>query len=196
MNLPDWLANIFQNLGLLSSEKEMIEKEIAKLEEERRELRCNISENIKELGKKKTEYQALFPKFQAAQEPEKGLLAIELRSLKSMIEDGTSELSILISSKVKVLDSLIQTEKMKLFALEHNIPVEKIEEATFAKEEINEQLAEEVEALKDLQNTRIGNEETTEKTYGDLEVNNVKNNYDDLTGPTTAATEKTSNLNA
>ena len=117
MNLPDWLANIFQNLGLLSSEKEMIEKEIAKLEEERRELRCNISENIKELGKKKTEYQALFPKFQAAQEPEKGLLAIELRSLKSMIEDGTSELSILISSKVKVLDSLIQTEKLMSFTI-------------------------------------------------------------------------------
>ena len=128
------------------------------------------------------EYRVLFPKFQTAQEPEKGLLAIELRSLKNKIENGTAELTELIQNRVKVLDALIQTENMKKFAIEHGIRVEDIEDATIFKEEYSERLSEEVSALDDLTSTKIVNS-NTDKSYENLTESKAANDYSDLVGP-------------
>ena len=182
MVIPDWLVNLLQKRGLLSSEPQRIEQKIAKLEDERREIRSKISDMLKDLQKTKMEYRVLFPKFQTAQEPEKGLLAIELRSLKNKIENGTAELTELIQNRVKVLDALIQTENMKKFAIEHGIRVEDIEDATIFKEEYSEMLSEEVSALDDLTSTKIVNS-NTDKSYENLTESKPANDYSDLVGP-------------
>ena len=183
MVIPDWLAALLEKLGLKSSPVEQLRRKIAGYEDERREIKEQIKSNIQLLSKKKSEYQTLYPKFEAAQEPEKGLLAIELRSLKDAISNGSAEITELIQTKVKVLDTLIRKNTTVLFGMEHGIKTDEIEDTSFVVETMAEDLQEEVAALSNLNEVSItaaSEPVFSVDNYADLAPQKTEKNYDDL----------------
>ena len=192
MVIPDWLAALFEKLGLKTSPIDKLRRQIAGLEDERREIKEQIKRNIRQLTGKKCEYQALYPKFEAAQEPEKGLLAIELRSLKDEITSGAAELTSLIQSKVKVLDTLIHKNSLVLFGMEHGVKVADIEATTVKVEVMAESLQSEVNALEDLNSTSVTSPSAVDSApvadnYADLTPKQPEPKYEDLKPINTAA---------
>ena len=192
MVIPDWLAALFEKLGLKTSPIDKLRRQIAGLEDERREIKEQIKHNIRQLTGKKCEYQALYPKFEAAQEPEKGLLAIELRSLKDEITSGAAELTSLIQSKVKVLDTLIHKNSLVLFGMEHGVKVADIEATTVKVEVMAGALQAEVDALEDLNSTSVTSPSAVDSApvadiYTDLTPKQPEPKYEDLKPINTAA---------
>lgn len=154
MVLPDWIIALLVKLGLKQTPEQKIAKEIANLEEMKRQLNQDLDLQIDKIRDLEADLKLQKTKYEAAHGAEKNMLAAKIKPLIQQLNQ-MKEKEVQLSQKLKDLTLLIHNKGLILQEAKAPDLVDKLEDARDEKRDLLDEAKAEEKAAEKLSNLTL-----------------------------------------
>ncbi|MBQ7403727.1 MAG: hypothetical protein IJW05_09835 [Lentisphaeria bacterium] len=154
MVVPDWIIALLVKLGLKQTPEQKIAKEIANLEEMKRQLNQDLDLQIDKIRDLEADLKLQKTKYEAAHGAEKNMLAAKIKPLIQQLNQ-MKEKEVQLSQKLKDLTLLIHNKGLILQEAKAPDLVDKLEDARDEKRDLLDEAKAEEKAAEKLSNLTL-----------------------------------------
>lgn len=154
MVVPDWIIALLVKLGLKQTPEQKIAKEIANLEEIKRQLNQDLDLQIDKIRDLEADLKLQKTKYEAAHGAEKNMLAAKIKPLIQQLNQ-MKENEVQLSQKLKDLTLLIHNKGLILQEAKAPDLVDKLEDARDEKRDLLDEAKAEEKAAEKLSNLTL-----------------------------------------
>lgn len=154
MVVPDWIIALLVKLGLKQTPEQKIAKEIANLEEMKRQLNQDLDLQIDKIKDLEADLKLQKTKYEAAHGAEKNMLAAKIKPLIQQLNQ-MKEKEVQLSQKLKDLTLLIHNKGLILQEAKAPDLVDKLEDARDEKRDLLDEAKAEEKAAEKLSNLTL-----------------------------------------
>ncbi len=154
MVVPDWIIALLVKLGLKQTPEQKIAKEIANLEEMKRQLNQDLDLQIDKIRDLEADLKLQKTKYEAAHGAEKNMLAAKIKPLIQQLNQ-MKEKEVQLSQKLKDLTLLIHNKGLILQETKAPDLVDKLEDARDEKRDLLDEAKAEEKAAEKLSNLTL-----------------------------------------